>query len=81
MDARQRHVATAQVPPSPAVSEESWFDGSTAAPRHQRKELEQEWQDQLRVLQQWICELLIKNQQLREALASANRQQAKETRP
>lgn len=28
----------------------------------------QEWQDQLTSLQQWVCELLIKNQQLRMAL-------------
>ena len=28
----------------------------------------QEWQDELRSLQQWVCELLIKNQQLRMAL-------------
>jgi len=40
----------------------------------QRKELEagqEEWQDRLRSLEQWICELLIKNQQLRTALESA----------
>jgi hypothetical protein len=34
-------------------------------------ELEEEWQDRLRSLQQWICELLIKNQQLRMSLALA----------
>jgi hypothetical protein len=28
----------------------------------------EEWQSQLRSLQQWICELLIKNQELRWAL-------------
>lgn len=30
-----------------------------------------EWQDHLRSLQQWVCELLIKNQKLRLALESA----------
>jgi hypothetical protein len=29
---------------------------------------QEEWQTQLRSLEQWICELLIKNQQLRWAL-------------
>jgi hypothetical protein len=29
---------------------------------------QQEWQTRLRSLEQWICELLIKNQQLRWAL-------------
>jgi hypothetical protein len=28
----------------------------------------EEWQSRLRSLQQWICELLIKNQQLRSAI-------------
>ena len=78
MDAQQRHASPAQLPPASAVSKEPWLDATTVATRHQRQE--QEWHDQLRVLQQWICEPLIKNQQLREALASANRQQAKETR-
>jgi hypothetical protein len=32
------------------------------------EDLSEEWQIQLRSLQQWICELLIKNQQLRRAL-------------
>jgi hypothetical protein len=31
----------------------------------------EEWQDKLRSLQQWVCELLIKNQELRMALESA----------
>jgi len=30
-----------------------------------------EWRDLLRSLQQWVCELLIKNQELRMALESA----------
>jgi hypothetical protein len=32
--------------------------------------LEDEWQERLRYLEQWICELLIKNQQLRMSLES-----------
>lgn len=33
--------------------------------------LQLEWQDRLRSLEDWVCELLIKNQQLRMALAEA----------
>ena len=33
--------------------------------------LEEQWQDRLRILQQWICELLFKNQQLRMSLEAA----------
>ena len=32
------------------------------------EDLQEEWQTRLRSLEQWICELLIKNQQLRWAL-------------
>jgi hypothetical protein len=32
---------------------------------------EEEWQERLRCAQQWVCELLIKNQQLRMSLESA----------
>lgn len=45
-----------------------------AVSESQRKEREagqEEWQDRLRSLEQCICELLIKNQQLRAALESA----------
>jgi hypothetical protein len=38
------------------------------------KKQEKEWEGNLRSLQQCICELLIKNQQLRESLASATNQ-------
>jgi len=40
----------------------------TALPDQTREE---EWQERLRCAQQWICELLIKNQQLRMSLESA----------
>lgn len=36
-----------------------------------RQEQEKEWESHLRSLQQCICELLIKNQKLRESLTSA----------
>lgn len=39
----------------------------------------EEWQDRLRSLEQWVCELLIKNQKLRMALESARAQE--EERP
>jgi hypothetical protein len=35
----------------------------------------EEWQQQLRSLQQWLCELLIKNEELRLALESRTAQQ------
>jgi hypothetical protein len=41
--------------------------------RHEQPDpgLEEQWQDRLRILQQWICELLFKNQQLRMSLETA----------
>lgn len=38
----------------------------------------EEWQDQLKSLQQWVCELLITNQQLRMALESTMAQEKRE---
>ena len=35
----------------------------------------EEWHDHLRSLQQWVCELLIKNQELRMALELATAQE------
>jgi len=35
------------------------------------EDLREEWQSRLRSLQDWICQLLIKNQQLRMALSEA----------
>jgi len=40
---------------------------------------EQDWQNRVRNLQDCICELLVKNQQLRESLALITQQQNKET--
>jgi hypothetical protein len=39
----------------------------------------EEWQNQLRGLQQWLCELLIVNQQLRWALKDVKRLEPTET--
>jgi hypothetical protein len=41
-------------------------------------DLEKEWQERLRSLQQWICELLLKNQQLRMSLALATAAEERE---
>lgn len=41
------------------------------------EDLHNEWQCRLRSLQEWVCQLLIKNQQLRMALMEA---QARRTR-
>ena len=38
--------------------------------RKEPEALQEEWEDRLRSLEQWICELLIKNQQLRTDLGS-----------
>ena len=43
-----------------------------------QQEQEKEWECQLRNLQQSICELLIKNQQLRESLNSATNRRSLE---
>ncbi len=53
---------------------------SVAGLRHEQPDqgLEEEWDERLRSLQRCICELLIKNQQLRMALESTTRHQAKE---
>jgi hypothetical protein len=53
---------------------------SAAGMRHEEPDrgLEEEWPECLRSLQRCICELLIKNQQLRMALESTTNRQAKE---
>jgi hypothetical protein len=43
------------------------------------KEQEREWENRLSDLRQCICELLIKNQQLRDSLTSATCHQSKES--
>jgi hypothetical protein len=53
---------------------------SVAGLRHEqpRHGLEEEWHERLRSLECCICELLIKNQQLRMALESTTNHQAEE---
>jgi hypothetical protein len=46
--------------------------------QHANWELEEEWQDRLQSLQLWICELLVKNQQLRMSLALATAAEQRE---
>ena len=45
---------------------------------HWNQEDEKEYEARLKNLQQWICELLIKNQKLRESLESATNRQCQE---
>jgi len=40
--------------------------------------LHEEWQNRLRSLQDWVCQLLIKNQQLRMALMEAQAKKVRE---
>ena len=47
----------------------------TAGPEEELTRGPEEWQDQMKRLQQWVCELLIKNQELRLALASTMAQE------
>jgi hypothetical protein len=42
------------------------------------EDLHEEWQPRLRSMQEWICQLLIKNQQLRMALMEAQAKKARE---
>jgi hypothetical protein len=47
----------------------------TAGPQHEEPTRgPEEWEDHSRSLQQWVCELLVKNQELRMALQSATAQ-------
>ena len=73
MPAAQRHEPFVQSPAGASITELRLADELSAGLRHalrgkaQKEErgLEAEWQEKLRSLEQWICELLIKNQQLR----------------
>ena len=76
MPAEQRHQPFAQSPAGTSLSELRLTDELSAGLRHaqrvkaQKEErgLEAAWQEKLRSLEQWICELLIKNEQLRVSL-------------
>ena len=73
MSAKDRHEPFAQSPVGTSLTEECLMDELSAGIRHEQRDKEQkeeraleaEWLEKLRSLEQWICELLIKNQELR----------------
>jgi hypothetical protein len=73
MGAQQRQYPLTQSPPGDIEPAQSLACVSAAGWQQQRwrQEQEKEWEGHLRNLQQCICELLIKNQQLRVSLMSA----------
>jgi hypothetical protein len=73
MAAQQRREPFAQAPAFAFASVQRLTGAPDAGRLHEQpyQRLEEEWQDRLRSLQQWICELLLKNQQLRMLLESA----------
>ena len=76
MPAEQRHEPFVQSPAGTSLAELRFTDELSAGLRHAQRDkaqkkdrgLEAEWQEKLRSLEQWICELLIKNQRLRMSL-------------
>ena len=72
MAAQIRHDALTQPHPRTIQSSQRSASASAAGLRQQkwRQEQEKEWDRHLRKLQQCICDLLIKNQQLRQSLES-----------
>jgi hypothetical protein len=76
MSAKQRHEPFAQSPVGTSLNEQCLMDELLAGLRHDQRDKAQkeeralvaEWQEKLRSLEQWICELLIKNQVLRVSL-------------
>ena len=76
MPAEQRHEPFAQPRAGTSLTERRLTDELSAGLRHAQRDkaqkeergLEAEWQEKLRSLEQWICELLIKNQRLRMSL-------------
>ena len=75
MPAEQRHEPFVKSLAGPSLTEPRLTELS-AGLRHAQRDrvqkeergLEAEWQEKLRSLEQWICELLIKNQRLRISL-------------
>jgi hypothetical protein len=53
-----------------AIADHQLLDSMTAENVEEERGSEAEWQEKLRSLEQWICELLIKNQRLRMSLES-----------
>jgi hypothetical protein len=76
MAAQQRQERFAQAHAGANTGEQGLTNSLAAGPQRAppSKRPEEDLQEQLRILQEWICELLIKNQQLRESLASATNQ-------
>jgi hypothetical protein len=73
MAAQQRQEPFTQAPAGPIAPVQRLTGAPVEGLRHEQpgQGLEEEWQDRLRSLQQLICELLIKNQQLRMSLELA----------
>jgi hypothetical protein len=76
MLAEQRHEPFAPPRVGTSLTEGRLTDELSTGLRHAQRDeaqkeergLEAEWQEKLRSLEQWICELLIKNQRLRMSL-------------
>lgn len=66
---RQDRESHAQ-PPACTASAKRQTDGFESRSQYEQpgKEREEEWGQSLRSLQEWICELLIRNQELRMSL-------------
>jgi hypothetical protein len=80
MAAQQRQGQITRSPHGGVESVQSTTSVSAAGWQQQRWPQEQEraWEARLRDLQQCICELLIKNQKLRDSLMSATNHQCQE---
>jgi hypothetical protein len=73
MTTQQRQEPFGQAPADTIASLQRLMIAPVSGLWHEQSDprLEEQWQDRLRTLQQWICELLFKNQQLRMSLAAA----------
>jgi len=84
MTAQQSQEPSAQAPAGTIPPVHRPASVAVAGLRHERADqglergLEEEWQSSLRNLQQFICELLLKNQQLRMRLEAATNLQTDE---
>lgn len=73
MTTQQRPEPFVQASPDAIASLQRLMSAPVSSLRHEQSDprLEEQRQDRLRILQQWICELLFKNQQLRMSLEAA----------
>jgi len=73
MTTQQRQKPFGQAPADTIASLQRLMSAPVSGQRHEQPdpELEEQWQDRLRILQQWICELLLENQKLRMSLEAA----------